>query len=199
MRARARGGISPATQSHCVRMSITTARVGRARVDEQGRDCRVRPDSAGAGLVSRISRAPDRTALQWSAPPGMQMDVCVIRLFAARTGAAASRADTVRGITGGVLPLGLAQSSQEVSRYRREVCLLRRVRVMRPEISLLVELLPPPSMTVGRRVNRASHSVNEEPKAQRGTAAQEKAVKRFRVRLFRGMAQGARRGRAPCQ
>jgi hypothetical protein len=52
MRARPRRGISPSTWSRCVRMS-TTAKVGRAGADEQGRDYRVRPDSAGAGSYPR--------------------------------------------------------------------------------------------------------------------------------------------------
>jgi hypothetical protein len=69
MRARARRGISPSTRSRGLRIFMT-ARVGRAGSDEQGRDYRVRPDSAGAGSVSRISRAPDRTALQRTAPSG---------------------------------------------------------------------------------------------------------------------------------
>src|ERR1700730_10094695 len=48
MRARPRRGISPSTRSRCVRMSMT-AKVGRAGADEQERDYRVRPESAGAG------------------------------------------------------------------------------------------------------------------------------------------------------
>ena len=83
MRARARGGISPATQSHCVRISITTARVGRARSDDQGRDYRVRPDSAGAGSYPRSAERRIAPLCSGLHHRDMQMDVCVIRLFAA--------------------------------------------------------------------------------------------------------------------
>jgi hypothetical protein len=66
MRARSRGGISPSPRSRGLWIFMT-ARVGRSGADEQGRNYRVRPDSAGAGFLSRISWAPDRTALQRNA------------------------------------------------------------------------------------------------------------------------------------
>jgi hypothetical protein len=68
IRAQAHGGTSPSTWSRGLRIFMT-GRVGRTGSDEQGRGYRVRPDSAGAGFISRISRAPARTALQRSAPP----------------------------------------------------------------------------------------------------------------------------------
>jgi len=56
-----------------------TAKVGRAGADEQGRDYRVRPDSAGAGSYPR-SAAPDRTALQQSASRyGCKLDLQAIK------------------------------------------------------------------------------------------------------------------------
>ena len=41
-----------------------TGKVGRAGADEQGRDYRVRPWLGWCRVVSQISRAPDRTAVQ---------------------------------------------------------------------------------------------------------------------------------------
>jgi hypothetical protein len=55
VRARARGGISPSTRSRGLRIFMT-ARVGRTGSDEQRRDCRVRPDSTGAGSYAGSAR-----------------------------------------------------------------------------------------------------------------------------------------------
>jgi hypothetical protein len=50
VRARARGGISPSTCSRDLRIFMT-ASVGLTGSDEQGRDYRMRPDSAGASAA----------------------------------------------------------------------------------------------------------------------------------------------------